>query len=82
MNRTVRSKRMRWAGHVSRIREGRNAYRKLVGTPERNSLLQKPRPSVDIIKMDLRDGMDWIDLDQGRDQLRALVNMIKNLWVP
>jgi hypothetical protein len=38
------------------------------------------------IKMDLRevgwDGVDWIDLAQDRDQWRALVNTVMNLWVP
>jgi hypothetical protein len=41
---------------------------------------------VDIIKMDLREigwgGMDWIDLAQDRDQLKALVNTVMNFWVP
>jgi hypothetical protein len=41
---------------------------------------------VDNIRMDLKeigwDGMDWIDLAQDRDQLRALVNMVMNLRVP
>jgi hypothetical protein len=41
---------------------------------------------VDNIKMVLREigwcGMDWIDLAQDRDQWRALVNMVINLWVP
>jgi hypothetical protein len=41
---------------------------------------------MDNIKMDLRemgwDVMDWIDLAQDRDQWRALVNMVMNLWVP
>jgi hypothetical protein len=36
--------------------------------------------------MDLReiewDGMDWIDLAQDRDELRALRNTVMNLWVP
>jgi hypothetical protein len=36
--------------------------------------------------MDLRKirwcGMDWIDLAEGRDQWRALVNAVMNLWVP
>jgi hypothetical protein len=59
----------------------RNAYRILVGKPE------KPRCRwVDNIKMDLREigcgSMDWIDLTQDRDQWRALVNMVMNLWVP
>jgi hypothetical protein len=41
---------------------------------------------VDNIKMDLgeigRDGGDWIELAQDRDQWRALVNTVMNLWVP
>jgi hypothetical protein len=41
---------------------------------------------VDNIKMDLReigwDGVDWIDMAQDRDQWRALVNMVLNLWAP
>jgi hypothetical protein len=41
---------------------------------------------INNIKMDLReigwDGMDWIDLAQDRDQRRALVNAVMNLWVP
>jgi hypothetical protein len=39
-----------------------------------------------MMKTDLRetgwDGMDWIDLAQDRDQLRALVNTVMNLRVP
>jgi hypothetical protein len=41
---------------------------------------------VDNIKMDLREigwgGMGWIDLAQDREQWRAFVNMVINLWVP
>jgi hypothetical protein len=41
---------------------------------------------VDNIKIDLRergwDGVYWIDMAQDRDQWRALVNMVLNLWVP
>jgi hypothetical protein len=78
---------MRWAGHVARIGEKRNAYRILVGKPEGKRPLGKPRRRwVDNIKLDLReigwDGMDSIDLAQDRDQWRALVNTVMNLWVP
>jgi hypothetical protein len=78
---------MRWAGNVARIGEKRNAYRILVGKPEgKRSLGRRRRKWEDNIKMDLREigwvGMDWIDLAQDRDQWRALVNMVMNLWVP
>jgi hypothetical protein len=67
--------------------EKRNAYRILVGKPEGKRPLRRPRRRrVDNIKMDLREigwhGMDWIDLDQDRDQWRALVNTVMNLRVP
>jgi hypothetical protein len=59
--------RMRWAGHVARMGEKRNAYRILVGNAEGKRPLGRPRCMwVNNIKMDLRkigwDGMDWIDL--------------------
>jgi hypothetical protein len=83
----IKSRRMRRAGHVARMGEIRSAYRILVGKPERRRPLRRPkRISVDNIKMDLReigwDGMDWIELAQDRDQWRALVNTVINLWVP
>jgi hypothetical protein len=83
----IKSRRMRWAGHIAQMGEKRNAYRILVGIPERKRPLGRPRRRwVDNIKMDLReigwDGMDWIDLAQNRDQWRALVNMVMNLRVP
>jgi hypothetical protein len=67
--------------------EKRNAYRILVGKPEGKRPLGKPRCRwVDNIKMDLREigwnGVDWIDMAQGSDQWRALVNTVLNLWVP
>jgi hypothetical protein len=65
----MKSRRMRWARHVARMGEKRNAYRILVGKPVGKRPLGRPRRRwVDNIKMDLRDigwdGMDWIDLAQ------------------
>jgi hypothetical protein len=54
--RIIKSRRMRWAGHVARIGENRNAYRILVGMPEGKRPLGRPRRRwVDNIKMDLRE---------------------------
>jgi hypothetical protein len=54
--RQIKSRRMRWAGHVARIGEGRNVYRVLVGKPEGKRLLERPRHRwEDGIKMDLRE---------------------------
>jgi hypothetical protein len=67
--------------------EKRNAYRILVGKPERKRPLGRSRRGwVDNIKIDVReigrDVMDWIDLAQDRDQRWALVNTVMNLRVP
>jgi hypothetical protein len=85
--RMIKSRRMRWAGHVARMGEKRPAYRILVGYPEGKRPLERPRRRwEDNIIMDLRetgwDGMDWIDLAQDRDQWTALVNTVMNLRVP
>jgi hypothetical protein len=66
--------------------EEMNAYRILVGKPEGKRLGGPRRRWVDNIKMDLKeiggDGMDWIDLAQGRDHWRALVNTVIIFQVP
>jgi hypothetical protein len=85
--RMIKSRTMRWEGHVARMGEKTNAYRILVGKPEGKRQLGRPRHRwVDNIKMGLRetgwDGMDWIDLPQDKDQWRALVDTVMNLQVP
>jgi hypothetical protein len=85
--RMIKSRRMRWAGHVEQMGATRNAYTILVGKPEGKRPLGRTRRRwVDDIKMDLAelgwDGMDWIELAQDRDQWRALVNTVMNLRVP
>jgi hypothetical protein len=85
--RMIKSRRMRWAGHVARTGENRHAYRILVGKPGGKRPLRRPRRWwVDNIKIDLReigwDVMDWNDLTQDRNLWRALVNAVINLWVP
>jgi hypothetical protein len=85
--RMIKSRRLRWAGHVARMREKRNPYRILVGKPEGKRPLGRPRCRwVDNIKIDFRErgwiSMAWIDLAQDREQWRALVNMVMSLWVP
>jgi hypothetical protein len=81
------SRKMRWAGHVARMGEKRNAYRILMEKPEGKRSLGRPRRRwVDIIKMDVRGviwgGIDSINLAQYRDQWRALLNAVMNLRVP
>jgi hypothetical protein len=83
----LKFRRMRWAGHVACMGEGRGAYRILVGRPEGRRPLWRPRHRwEDNIKMDLLEvgwgGLDWIELAQDRDKWRALVNAVMNLWVP
>ena len=84
--RVIKSRRMRWAGHVARMGEGRGVYRVLVEKPERRRPLGRPRRRWVDIWMDLQEVgcgyMDWIGLVQDRDRWRTLVSAVMNLRVP
>ena len=83
--RNLKSRRLRWAGHVARMEKFRNAF--LVGKPEIKCPLGRPRRRwEDNIKMDLREvGCDpggWIALAEDRDQWRAYERAVIKLRVP
>jgi len=85
--RVLKSRRMKWAGHLSHMGEERGLYRVLVGKPEGRRPLGRPRRRwVDNIKMDLQEVgcgyMDWIRLAQDRDRWRTLVSGVMNLRLP
>ena len=75
--RVIKSRRMRWAGHVAHMGEEREVYRVLLGKPRRRW--------VDKIKVDLQEVgcgyMDWIGLAQDRHRWRLLVSAVMNLRV-
>jgi hypothetical protein len=83
--RVIKSRRMRWAGHVARMGEGKGVYMVLVRRPEGKRPLGRPRRRwEDSIKTDLRetgiDGANWIQQD--RVQWWAFVSKVMNLRVP
>jgi hypothetical protein len=86
--RIIKSRRMRWAGHIARMgEEKKNAYRLLVGKPEVKRPLGRPRLRwMNNIRMDLGE-VGWRDVDriglaQDRNRWKALVNSVLNLRVP
>jgi hypothetical protein len=85
--RIIKLRRMRWASHVARMGEKRNAYKLLVRKPGGKRPLGRPRRRwVDNIRMYLGEvewgGVDWIGLAKDRNRWRALVNSVLNLRVP
>ena len=83
----VKSRIMRWAGHVACMGEGRGMHRVLVGKPEGKRPLGRPRRRwEDNIMMDLQEVEggcgDWMELAQDRDRWQTIVSAVRNLWVP
>jgi hypothetical protein len=82
----IKSRRMRWVGHVAWMGEERGVYRVLVGKPEGKRPLGRPRHRwEDNIRIYLQEvgcgGTDWIGLAQDRGRWRAIVNAAMNLRV-
>jgi hypothetical protein len=83
----VKSRRMRWAGHVARMGEDRGVHRVLMGKHEGKRPLGRPtRRCEDNIKMDLQEVEggrgDWMELAQDRDRWRPLVGTVRNFRIP
>jgi hypothetical protein len=81
--RVVKSKRMRWAGHVARMGEDRGVYRVLVGKPDGKRPLGRLRHRwEDNIKMALQEfgggRGDWMEMAEYRDRWRALVGTVRD----
>ena len=85
--RVIKSRRLRWAGHVARMEEGKSVHKVLVGKPDGKRPLGRPRRRwEDNIKIDLeevgRGCGDWMELAQDRDKWRGLVSTVMNFRVP
>ena len=84
----LKSRRLRWAGHVTIMEEGRSIFKMLTCKPTGKRPLGWPMHRWDrsIIRMDLKEigisTKNWVDLVQDRDYWKALMNAELNLWVP
>jgi hypothetical protein len=77
---TIKSRLMRRVGHVAHRGKMRNSYKVLVGKSEGKKQLGRPRCRWEDTIIELKEirceGVDWIHLDQDRDQWWALVNTV------
>ena len=85
--RIIKSRRMRWVGHLARMEDKIGAYRVLMRRPDGKRPLRNPRLRWDDNnKIDIQEAgrgdMDWIDLAQDRDRWRAVVKAEMNLRFP
>ena len=85
--RMIKSRRMRWAGHVTHMNEESGVYGALLGELEGWRPLGRSRHRwVDNSRMDLQEMgcgyMDWIGLAHDRDRWQTLVSAVMNFRVP
>jgi hypothetical protein len=83
----IKSRRMRWVGHVACMGKERGVYRVLVGKPDRKRPLGRSMCRLeDNIKMNIREtginGANCIQLANDRFHWQVFVNTVMNLWVP
>ena len=83
----IKSRRLRWAGHVARTEESRSAFKILTGKHTGKRSLGRPRRRwEDNIRMDLEEmGVNvgnWVDSPQNGNYWRALVNAALTLRIP
>ena len=83
--RVIKSRRLKWAGHVARMEEGRSAFKILTGKPTVKRPLGRPIWEENI-RMDLEgigiDAGNWVNSAHDRDYWRALVDAALYLGVP
>ena len=85
--RVIKPRRLRWAGHIARMEEGKSAFKILTGKPTGKRPLGRPRRRWEYnIRMDLEEiginAGNWVDSAQDRNYWGALVNAALNLRVP
>ena len=82
--RVIKSRRLRWAGHVARMEEDRSAFKILPSTPTGKRPLGRPRcrweDNIRMEEIGINAG-NWVDSAQDRDYWRVLVNAALNLRV-
>ena len=80
----IKSRILRWSGHVARMKVGRSAFKILTGKPTGRRHLGMPRRRwEENIRMDLEEiginAGNWVDSTQDRNYWRALVDAALNL---